>query len=117
MRILACLLTALAVTACASTSAVMEAENDTFMISASAAPARGGSTGATNAAYEEAQKFCAARGGRAIVMTAGERDVHQSMVSGFGSGSVNGFGGSAASGFGGASLAAGRANLHFRCSL
>jgi len=89
--------------ACATTSGVMEAEDGTFLISASAAPARGGSAGATAVAYEEAQEFCATKGGRAVVVTAGERDVQQSAVGGSGGG------------FGGGSFAAGRANLRFRC--
>ena len=93
--------------ACATTSGVMEAEGGTYIISARAAPVRGGTAGANALAYEEAQKFCAARSGRAIVVDAKERDVYQSAAGA----SWNANGGSA----GGGTFAAGNANLHFRC--
>ncbi len=73
---------ALSLTACATTSGVMEAESGTYLISARAAPARGGTAGANAIAYEEAQKFCAAKGGPAIVINASERDVYQSSAGG-----------------------------------
>ena len=98
---------ALLVSACATTSGVMEAEGGTYMISARAAPARGGTAGANAIAYEEAQKFCAAKGGRAIVVDASERDIYQSSAGA----SWNAYGGSAAGG----KFAAGSANLRFRC--
>jgi hypothetical protein len=44
------------------TSGVMEAEDGTYLISAHAAPIRGGTAGANAVAYEDAQKFCAAKG-------------------------------------------------------
>lgn len=97
----------LLIAACAYTSGVMEAEGGTYIISARAAPARGGTAGANAVAYEEAQKFCAAKGSRAIVVTANERDVYQSG----GGASWNTYGGSA----GGATFAAGSAILRFRC--
>lgn len=97
-----------AMNGCASTSGVMEAEGGTYLISASAAPARGGTAGANQIAHEEAQKFCSEKGGkRAIVVTQGERDVLQ----GGGGASWNQYGGTA----GGGMYAAGRANLRFRC--
>jgi len=92
---------------CATTSGVMEAEGGTYLISARAAPARGGTAGANAIAYEEAQKFCAAKGGRAIVMDARERDVYQSS----GGASWNRSGGGAAGG----TFAAGSAILRFKC--
>lgn len=93
---------------CASTSGVMDAENGTHIISASASPARGGTSGANALAYEEAQKFCAERnGGRAVLVTAKERDVQNST---FGA-SWNASGGSAS----GASFAGGRVTVQFRC--
>jgi len=92
---------------CATTSGVMEAEGGTFMISARAAPARGGTAGANALAYEEAQKFCVGKGGRAIIIAAKERDVYQSAASA----SWTPTGGNA----GGGTFAAGNANLHFRC--
>lgn len=79
----------------------------TYIISARAAPARGGTAGANALAYEEAQKFCAAKGGRAIVVEARERDVYQSSAGG----SFTASGG----GFGGGTFAAGNANLRFKC--
>ena len=93
---------------CATTSGVMEAEGGTYIISARAAPIRGGTAGANAVAYDDAQKFCAAKGMRAIVITAQERDVYQSSVGA----SWNAYGGSA----GGGTFAAGNANLRFRCS-
>jgi hypothetical protein len=92
---------------CAWTSGVMEAEGGTYLISGSAAPARGGTAGANAVAYEEAQKFCAAKGGRAVVIVAKERDAYQSAAGA----SWGPSGGSAAGG----TFAAGRAMLHFRC--
>jgi hypothetical protein len=85
----------------------MEAEGDTYLISARAAPAAGGTAGANAVAYETAQKFCATKGGRAVVVTANERDVYQSG----GGASWNASGGSA----GGATLATGSAMLRFKC--
>jgi hypothetical protein len=81
----------------------MEAEGGTYLISAHAAPVRGGTAGADAIAYSEAQKFCAAKAQRAIVLTANERDVYQSAWS------VSGGSG------GGGTFAAGRTNLHFKC--
>ena len=93
---------------CATTSGVMEAEGGTYLISARAAPARGGTAGANALAYEEAQKFCKEKGRRAIVIDAMERDVYQSS----GGASWSASGGGAAGG----TFAAGNANLRFRCA-
>ena len=93
---------------CAMTSGVMEAEDGTYLISARAAPIRGGTAGANAVAYEDAQKFCAAKGQRAVVVTAQERDVYQSSMGA----SWNSSGGFA----GGGTFAAGNANLRFRCA-
>lgn len=92
----------------AMTSSVMEMENGTYMISARAAPIAGGAAGANTAAYEEAQKFCATKGGRAVVVDANERDVYQGS---FGA-SRSPSGGFSSGGF----AAAGNANLRFKCS-
>ena len=100
-------LAAVCLSACATTSGVMEAEGGTYIISARAAPARGGTAGANAIAYEEAQKFCAAKGARAIVIDARERDVYQSSAGA----SWSAYGGSA----GGGTFAAGNANLRFKC--
>lgn len=98
---------AIVLAACATTSGVMEAEGGTYIISARAAPARGGTAGANAIAYDEAQKFCAKKNARAIVVTADERDVYQSASGA----SFTRAGGSASS----ATFAAGNANLRFRC--
>lgn len=92
---------------CATTSGVMEGEGGTYMISARAAPARGGTAGANAVAYEEAQKFCAGKGARAVVINSSERDVYQSG----GTANVNQYGGMAAGG----TFAWGNANLRFKC--
>ena len=97
----------LLLTSCAMTSGVMEAEDGTYLISARAAPARGGTVGANTVAYKDAQEFCAAKGHRAVVVTARERDVYQSS----GVASWNASGGFATDG----TFAAGNANLRFRC--
>lgn len=98
----------LAVVACATTSGVMEAEGGTYLISARAAPARGGTAGASEIAYKGAQEFCAKQGRRAIVVQANERDVYQG-----GSAASWGPSGGAASG---GVFAAGSVNLRFRCA-
>lgn len=92
---------------CASTSGVMEMADGSYVISAKAAPARGGTAGANALAYEEAQKFCATANGRAVLVNQQERDVYQ----GGSVASVNQSGGFGSSGF----AAAGAANIRFRC--
>jgi hypothetical protein len=85
-------------------SDVMDTGNGTYMISAHAAPIRGGAAGANQVAYKDANAYCARRGGgHAVVLTADARDVYQ--------GSFAGSGGS----FGGGVFAAGNTDLHFRC--
>ena len=89
------------------TSDVMDTGNGTYMISAHAAPVRGGAAGANEVAYKDANAFCAGKGGHAVVLGADSRDVYQGSVGGsFGPG-----GGS----FGGGVFAAGNADMHFRC--
>jgi hypothetical protein len=100
-------LAAAVMSGCAETSGVMEADDGTYLISARAAPARGGATGANAVAYQDAQRFCATNGMRAVVVTAQERDVYQSSVGG----GWNQSGG----GVSGGTLAAGSVNLRFRC--
>ena len=99
----------LLLSSCAMTSDVMDTGNGTYMISAHAAPIRGGATGANDVAYKDAQAFCAKKGEglHAIVVDASERDVYQGSAGG----SWNGNSGS----FGGGVFAAGNANLRFRC--
>lgn len=85
----------------------MEADNGTYLVSARAAPARGGAAGASAVAYDEAQKFCGAKGKKAVIVANNERDVYQSSAGA----SWNASGGSA---FGGTS-AAGQITMNFRC--
>lgn len=92
---------------CSTTSGVMESEGGTYLISARAAPAAGGTAGANAAAHQEAQKFCGEKGLRPIVVTATERDTYQGAAAG----SWTPSGGSSGGGF----AAAGSANLRFRC--
>ena len=107
-----CILAAIAslgacLSGCAMTRDVMDTGNGTYMISAHAAPVRGGAAGANQVAYKDANKFCEAKGSHAIVLDANSRDVYQGSVGG----SFNRQGGS----FGGGIFAAGNADLHFRC--
>src|SRR5260370_41365580 len=78
------------------------------LISARAAPVRGGATGAQTVAYTDAQKFCAQRvdGLHPIVVNTQERDIYQSS---FGGG-FNQYGGSV----GGSPMAARAVNVRFR---
>jgi hypothetical protein len=98
-------LTVVLLAGCAMTSGVMEAEDGTYLISAHAAPVRGGAAGANSVAYADAQKFCAGQGKRAVVVAAQERDMYQSSW-----GASNSFAG-------GGTFAAGNANLRFRCAV
>lgn len=97
----------LGITACATSSGVMEAADGTYLISARAAPARGGTAGANAYAYEQAQEFCKKKDTRAVVVDNQERDVYQGSVGG----SWNRSGGS----IGGGTFAAGNATLRFIC--
>ena len=85
------------------TSDVMDTGNGTYMISAHAAPIRGGAAGADQIAYQHATAFCAKQGGHAVVLSADARDVYQGSFgasSGFAAGGV---------------FAAGNTDLHFKC--
>jgi hypothetical protein len=92
---------------CASTSGVMEMADGSYMISAKAAPIRGGTSGANSMAYDEAQKFCSTANGKAVIVNQQERDVYQ----GGSAASVNQSGGFGSSGF----AAGGAASIRFRC--
>jgi hypothetical protein len=98
---------ALSIGACAIASDVEEEEGGTYMISARAAPIRGGTTGAHTVAYEDAQKFCGKTGGRPVVVGSDERDIYQSSSgASFGPNGGGAYSGTAASG---------TVNLHFKC--
>jgi hypothetical protein len=105
---IAILASVLALTACADATPVMDQGDGTYFISARAAPLRGGTTGAHSVAYSDAQKFCAQKGLRPILVGSQERDVYQSGISGGWSGGTGGFSGSSA--------AAGAVNMRFRCA-
>lgn len=92
---------AVLVSGCATASPVMDLGDGTYTISAQAAPARGGATGATTYAYEKAQAFCAPN--RPILVNAQERDIHQAAIG------WNAYGG------GGSAMAAGGTSIRFRC--
>ncbi len=97
----------LALGGCATSSGVMEMADGSYVISAKAAPIRGGTSGANSLAFEEAQKFCATANGRAVIVSKQERDVYQ----GGSVASVNQNSGFASSGF----SAGGAASIRFRC--
>jgi hypothetical protein len=59
---IAAMLGAVALAGCATATPVMDAGDGTYLISARAAPVRGGATGAQTVAYTDAQKFCAQKG-------------------------------------------------------
>jgi hypothetical protein len=103
------MLALVAVTACATASPVMDAGDGVYLISARAAPVRGGATGAQTVAYTDAQKFCAQKGDglHPIVVNTQEREIYQSSVGG----GFNQYGG----GVGGSTMAAGAVNFRFRC--
>jgi hypothetical protein len=106
------LMLALVAGACAQASPPMEAADGSFLISARAAPVRGGATGAYEVAYKDAQAFCAQRGQRAVLEGAQDRDIYQSGYGGAFSGTPQG-GYSGA--MGGGTSAAGSATIRFRC--
>jgi len=62
MRTLISLAIAAALAACANSSGVMKVGPDTFTISTSASPGKGGVPAAKRIAYEEASTACASRG-------------------------------------------------------
>jgi len=98
------LVLALFLGACAQTSPVMDTGDGTFLVSARAAPAAGGATGAQTRAYREAQQHCAAMDKKPVVIGTNDRDVYQGGVGGN------------AYGFGGGMSAAGEAKMRFRCA-
>jgi hypothetical protein len=69
MQKVGCVLNLVAVTAavlggCATASPAMDLGDGTYLISAGAAPARGGATAAMTVAHNDAQQFCAQNGSR-----------------------------------------------------
>lgn len=107
MRAISALCYAAMLTGCAMTSQVMDTGNGTYMISAQASAVRGGVAGANDVAYKDANAFCVAKGGHAVVIGANSQDLPMSAIAG----SWNSSGGS----FGGGTFHAGNADLRFRC--
>jgi hypothetical protein len=77
----------LAVGGCATASPVMDLGDGTYSISAQAAPARGGATGATTYAFEKATAYCAP--GRPVLVHAQERNLPQGYINPYGGGMYN----------------------------
>jgi hypothetical protein len=102
-KVLAAGAAVIALSGCAMTSGVMDTGNGTYMVSAHAAPIRGGAAGANGVAYNDANAFCQARGLHAVVIDAAARDVYQASIAGSGAG------------FGGGVFAAGNTDMHFKC--
>lgn len=97
----------LALGACAQATQPMEAADGTYMISARAAPVRGGATGAYEVAHKDAMAFCQQSGKRAVLVGTNDRDIYQSAGGGYITPQNAGFSGS--------TMAAGSANIRFRC--
>lgn len=93
----------LVLSGCAMTSDVMDTGNGTYMISAYAAPIRGGAAGANQVAYKDANAYCARQSTHAVVLTADARDVYQGSFAASGSYASGGV------------FAAGNTDLHFKC--
>lgn len=106
------LMAALMLGGCAMATAPMETVDGAYVISARAAPVRGGATGAYDVANKDAQAFCAQRGRRAVLEGAQDRDIYQSGYGGGFSGTPQG---GYSGGFGGGTSAAGSATIRFRC--
>lgn len=81
------LILVVAVGGCATASPVMDLGDGTYSISAQAAPARGGATGATTYAFEKAQAYCAPAS--PVLVHAKERDLLQGGISPYGGGFYN----------------------------
>ena len=67
MKIIIMLAATLALTACANSSGVVKIGPDTFTISTSASPGKGGIPAAKRIAYQEAGEECARRGGLEVL--------------------------------------------------
>ena len=97
----------LALGACAQATQPMEMADGSYSISARAAPVRGGATGAYEVAHQDAQKFCAQSGRRAVLNGGTDRDIYQSSAAiGW-----NQYGGGGST----STFAAGSATINFRC--
>lgn len=106
MRVIA-ILALLALAACAQATQPMEMADGSYSISARAAPARGGATGAYEVAHKDAMAFCQQKGKRAVLLGGSDRDIYQSAGGGY----ISPQGGS----FGGSTMASGSAMIRFNC--
>jgi len=103
---------------CAMSSGIMHLDGGVRQISASAAPLRGGATGAQKVAYEEAQADCAKEGLNAVMLAPAEREQHYGqMGTAYGTANVNQYGGHASGGASSAPvMGAGSATILYRCA-
>ena len=69
MKTILIILTALALVACANSSGVLSIGPDTFTISTSASPGKGGVPAAKRIAYEEATDECTKRGRKVFALS------------------------------------------------
>lgn len=103
--------------ACASTSSIMPAGDNLYTLTAYAAPARGGTVGANEIAYQKANTFCKAQGGYAQIISETERDVYQSAELAYAARDSNDGGQRYhRSGAGASTMASGIARLFFTCT-
>jgi hypothetical protein len=72
----------LILSACETTSGVMDMGNGTYMISAQTDKLMGGAPAANKVAYESANAFCNKQGGHAVVLNVESRDVLEGSLNG-----------------------------------
>ena len=101
------LLSTAVLAACAISSGVVEVEGGTYLVSARAVEAPAATAIAKTVVYEDARKYCAAKGARMYLVDAKARPAEQRAAGAF----VNLARDAAAT----ESAAAGKADLRFRC--
>src|SRR5262245_4657575 len=103
---------------CAMSSGIMRLEGGVRSISATAAPLRGGATGAAKVAYEEAQADCQKEGLNAVMLAPAEREQFAGQMSAsYGQASANRYNAQASGGAGSAPvLGPGSATILYRCT-
>jgi hypothetical protein len=80
MKLIVCIFSALALTACATSSGVLKTGPDTFAISTAASRGAGGVPAAKRAAYEQGAATCQAKGQELV--TVSEDDKPQTWTDG-----------------------------------
>jgi len=109
-------LAAILLAGCATTSSIMPAGEGVYTVTSRAAPARGGTVGANELAYQKAEEFCRIKGQHAVVVGNEERDVYQYTALAYSKTEGNRPGySSSVSGAGEGSAASGVARLYFTC--